>query len=157
MASLDILCSNSLNLKNKVTKIERKIFCGPSKILKNISRPINIRLKYFMILVKTVQPTPYPFSPLLHTYCMVPNVTKSWNIRWTSFSCMTRKNLTEYSKNECLRWITSQRLVWYFNDSVRITYLKCKEILKAILLKVFFKKSFSFSFLKLTTKIDVDG
>ena len=50
MASLDILCSNTLNLKNKITKIEhKKIFCGQSKILKNISWSINIWLKYFMI------------------------------------------------------------------------------------------------------------
>ena len=36
MASLDILCFNSFNLKNKITKIEhKKIFCGPSNILKN--------------------------------------------------------------------------------------------------------------------------
>ena len=39
MGSLDILRSNPLNLKNKITKIEhKKIFCGPSKIL----------TKYFM-------------------------------------------------------------------------------------------------------------
>ena len=31
-ASLDILCCNPLNLKNKITKIQhKKIFCGPSK------------------------------------------------------------------------------------------------------------------------------
>ena len=31
IASLDILCSNPLNLKNEITKIEhKKIFCGPS-------------------------------------------------------------------------------------------------------------------------------
>ena len=42
MASLDILCSSPLNLINKITKIEhKKIFCGPSKILKNFE-------KYFM-------------------------------------------------------------------------------------------------------------
>ena len=62
MASLDILCSNPLNLKNKITKIEhKKIFCGPSKILKNISWPINMCLKYFMTPTKTLQ------LPLLHT------------------------------------------------------------------------------------------
>ena len=39
MASLDILGSNRLNLKNKIRKIEHeKIFCGPSKIFE----------KYFM-------------------------------------------------------------------------------------------------------------
>ena len=63
MASLDFLCSNPLNLKNKITKIEhKKIFCGPSKILKNISWPINMCLKYFMTPTKTLQ------LPLLHTY-----------------------------------------------------------------------------------------
>ena len=60
MASLDILCSNFLNLKNNITKIEhKKIFCGPSKILKNISWPINICLKYFMTSTKTLCPPPY--------------------------------------------------------------------------------------------------
>ena len=60
MASLDILCSNPLNLKNKITKIEhKKIFCGPSKNLKNISWSINICLKYFMTLTKTLRPPSY--------------------------------------------------------------------------------------------------
>ena len=60
MASLDILCSNPLNLKNKITKIEHKnIFCGPSKILKNIWWPINICLKYFMSPRKTLLPPSY--------------------------------------------------------------------------------------------------
>ena len=56
------LCSNPLNLKNKITKIEhKKIFCGPSKILKNISWLINIRLKYSMTPRKTL------WASLLHT------------------------------------------------------------------------------------------
>ena len=60
MASLDILCSNTLNLKNKITKIEhKKIFCGPSKILKNVSWPINICLKYFMNPHKNHPPIPF--------------------------------------------------------------------------------------------------
>ena len=43
MASLDILCFNPLNLKNKVMKKEHKeIFRGPSKILKNKSLPLNM-------------------------------------------------------------------------------------------------------------------
>ena len=42
MASSDILCFNPFNLKNKIMKIEhKKILPGPSKILKNISWPIN--------------------------------------------------------------------------------------------------------------------
>ena len=61
MASLDILCFNPFNLKNKIMKIEhKKISCGPSKILKNISWPINICLKYFMVSTKI------PQTPLLH-------------------------------------------------------------------------------------------
>ena len=54
MASLDIY---PLNLKNKITKIEhKKIFCGPSKILKNLSWPINICLKYLMTSAKSLRP-----------------------------------------------------------------------------------------------------
>ena len=49
MSSFDTLFSNPLNLENKIRKIEHeKKFCGPSKLLKNISWPINIRLKYFI-------------------------------------------------------------------------------------------------------------
>ena len=60
MASLDILCFNPFNLKNKIMKIEhKKIFCGPSKILKNISWPINVCLKYFMAPVRTLRPPSY--------------------------------------------------------------------------------------------------
>ena len=55
MASLDIFCFNPFNSKNKIMKIEhKKIFRGPSKILKNISWPINICLKYFMAPTKTL-------------------------------------------------------------------------------------------------------
>ena len=78
MASLDILCSNPLNLKNKITKIEhKKIFCGPSKILKNISWPINICLKYFMTLTKTFLPPSYilnerSLSTLLNSNMHIP-------------------------------------------------------------------------------------
>ena len=40
MASSDILCFNPFNLKNEIMKIEhKKIFRGPSEILKNISWP----------------------------------------------------------------------------------------------------------------------
>ena len=58
MASLDILCCNLLNVKIKIIKIEhKKMFCDPSQILKNISWPINICLKYNM----------NPTKILLHT------------------------------------------------------------------------------------------
>ena len=60
MASLNILCFNPFNLKNKIMEIEHtKIFRGPSKILKNISWPINIYLKYFMAPTKTLRPPSY--------------------------------------------------------------------------------------------------
>ena len=48
IASSDILCSDHFNLKIKITKGEHKKifwFCGPSKIFKNNSWPINIYLK----------------------------------------------------------------------------------------------------------------
>ena len=62
MASLDILCSKPLKIRNKITKIEdKKISGGPSKSLKNISWPINICLKYFVTPTKTLR------LPLLHT------------------------------------------------------------------------------------------
>ena len=59
ITSLNILCSNPLNLKNKITKIEhKKIFRGLSKTLKNFSWPVNIWLKYFMTPTKTLCPSP---------------------------------------------------------------------------------------------------
>ena len=60
MASLDILGFNPFNLKNKIIKIEeKKMFCDQSKILKNVSWPINICLKYFMTPKKTIRPPSY--------------------------------------------------------------------------------------------------
>ena len=70
MASLDILFLNPLNLENEIRKIEHeKIFCGPSKNLENISWPINIRLKCFMISKKTLH------SPLSY-------VLNEWSVRY---------------------------------------------------------------------------
>ena len=63
MVSLDILCSSPLNLKNKITKLEhKKIFCGPSKLLSNISCPVNICLEYFMTPPKK-NPSAHPPNP----------------------------------------------------------------------------------------------
>ena len=60
MASLDILCFNPFHLKNKIMKIEhKKIFRGPLKILKNISLPIDLCVKYFMAPTKTLRPPTY--------------------------------------------------------------------------------------------------
>ena len=74
MASLDILCFNLFNLKNKIMKIEhKKIFRGPSKILKNVSWPINICLKYFMTPTKTIR------SP---SYMLNVRSLKSCCLRW---------------------------------------------------------------------------
>ena len=70
MASLDILCSNPLNLKSKTTKIEhQKMFSGSSQILENFSWPINIRLKYFEIFHNPYKNSPTPRAPFY-----VPNV-----------------------------------------------------------------------------------
>ena len=72
MASLDILCSNPLKLKNEISKIEhKKIFFGPSKLLKNILWPINICLKYFITSTKTLCPhhRPPPTSLMYGPLC----------------------------------------------------------------------------------------
>ena len=62
MASLDILCFNPFNLRNKTMKIEdTKIFCGPSKTFE----------KYFMAhqyMPKIFHgPNKSPLPPLPHT------------------------------------------------------------------------------------------
>ena len=71
MASLDILCFNPFNLKNKIMEIEhKKIFRAPSKIL-NISCPIKNFEKYFIAhqyMPKIFRgPDKNPPAPLLHT------------------------------------------------------------------------------------------
>ena len=48
--------------------IKKKIFRGPSKILKNISWHINICLKYFMAPTKTLHPPP---SYILHVRSLI--------------------------------------------------------------------------------------
>ena len=88
MASLDILCFNPFNLRNKTMKIEdTKIFCGPSKILKKISWPVNMCLKYFMAPTKTLRPPSYILNVQSHRWPCVRsplmvflNVSKVYNI-----------------------------------------------------------------------------
>ena len=63
-------------LKNKILKIEhKKIFRGPSKILKNISWPINICLKYFMAPTKTLRPPSYILNVRSRTKGVLANET----------------------------------------------------------------------------------
>ena len=63
MDSLDISCFNPFKLKNKIMTIEhKKIFCDPSKALKNVSWPINICLKYFMTLTKALWPPSFTLN-----------------------------------------------------------------------------------------------
>ena len=91
MASLDILYSNPLNLKNKITKIEhKKILCDPLKNLKNISWPINICLKYSMTLAKTLRPPSYILNagPLVETR----NDSVSTNLRTIFVSYTPQKH-----------------------------------------------------------------
>ena len=60
MTTSDILCFNHFNIKNKIMKIEhKKLFRDPSKILKNISWPINICLKISWPLQKPSGPPSY--------------------------------------------------------------------------------------------------
>ena len=80
VGNLDILRSDQLHLKSKITKGEHKeIFCGPSKIFKNISWPINICLRFFMPATPPPPPPPpekkkISLAPLLHTLCTVPEL-----------------------------------------------------------------------------------
>ena len=103
MASLDILCFNLFNLKKKIMKIEhKKIFCGPSKVLKNISWSINICLKKFIISTKSPGPPSYILNvgPLLYSYI------------WTLFSAFSRNifsliylihpNFASFFQNDCI-------------------------------------------------------
>ena len=96
MASLDILCSNSLNLKNKITKIEhRKIFYGPSKILKNISWSISICLKYFMTPTKALLPHPSFYilnvrSLNFHMFHLCSSHISAWIFAGTYFGLIFR-------------------------------------------------------------------
>ena len=61
-ASLDILYSNLLNLKNEIMKIGRRNILWPIKILKTLSLHINIFLKYFMNPTKTLRPSLHVWS-----------------------------------------------------------------------------------------------
>ena len=71
MASLDILCFNPFNLRNKIMKIEQKIFHGSSKILKNVLWPINICQKYFMAPTKPSAPSPPPPPYILNVRSLI--------------------------------------------------------------------------------------
>ena len=81
---MDIVYSKLLNLKNYITIIEhKKIFCGTSKILKNVSWPINICLKYFMTPTKTFRPLSY----ILHVqFLMCLNLPFEVKIQFLLFS-----------------------------------------------------------------------
>ena len=114
ITSLDILCCNPLDLRNKIRKIEhKKIFCGPSKILKNISWLINICLKYFMTPTKTLRPQSYilMYSPELYEMLSIRKPTNDCCYCLTSFNLYTVKEM-------CSRWYRSQfnkfekALVW---------------------------------------------
>ena len=113
MASLDILCFNHFNLKNKILKIEyTKIFRGPSKALKNISWPINICLKYLMGPTKTLLPPSYILNVLslngkiVAVWCFTPtsllfyNVSKDFfhfkkfSLKWVNMTKTFRLNYT---------------------------------------------------------------
>ena len=72
MSSLNILYShphNFLKEVRKVRKVHKKIFCDPLKILKNISWPINISLKYFMAPTKTICPPLRSLSGVADEQC----------------------------------------------------------------------------------------
>ena len=75
-----IFCApTTYKLKNKIMKIEhKKIICGSSKTLKNISWPINICLKYFMTPINThcVPPTYLMYGPCINHYLLMKKTKK---------------------------------------------------------------------------------
>ena len=100
MASLDILCSNPLKLKNKVTKIEhKKIFCGLSEILKNISRPVNICLKYFTTPTKILRSAP-PSLPRPYPTCLIYGPLTQESVFSWSFNFKANKKSMASSKKQ---------------------------------------------------------
>ena len=89
-----------LNLKNKIMKIERKkIFCGPSKIFKNISWPVSICLKYFMTPTKTIRPP---------SYMLNVRSLKSCCLRW----CMS---LIDISLKKLVIKLLWNMVEWWWN------------------------------------------
>ena len=72
-------------LKVKIRKEHKKIFCGPWKIFKNSSSPINICLKHFMTPAKTLRHPP-PLPPLSYS---VKSSLGLWSA-WLLESCQVR-------------------------------------------------------------------
>ena len=102
MARFDILCFHPFNLKSKIMKIEhKKIFCSPSKILKKISWPINICLKYFTTLTKSLRPPSY-----------ILNVRSLNEIRQIMYSLHREKEFTENIYNNIMNSIELQNRVY---------------------------------------------
>ena len=102
MASFDILRFNPFNLKSKIMKIEhKKIFRSPSKILKKISWPINICLKYFTTLTKSLRPPSY-----------ILNVQSLNEIRQIMYSLHRVKEFTENIYNNIMNSTELQNRVY---------------------------------------------
>ena len=102
MTSSDILCSNLFNFNNKIMKIEhKKIFRGQSKILKIISWPINICLKYFMAPTKTLcPPPPHTRIPTYLMYWRLENNLRNFNIRFGSRTYLYLKKQSNNNNNK---------------------------------------------------------
>ena len=81
MVSLNIFCSNPFSLKNKIMKTENKqIFCGTWKILKNISWPMNICLKYFLTPTKTLRLPSYILNVQSLRLRAAAYLSKNWQL-----------------------------------------------------------------------------
>ena len=74
-------------LKVKIRKEHKNIFCGPSKIFKNISWLINICLKYFMTPVKTLH---HPPSRILNVRSLNKNI--NWKTNLTLLLTVKKKH-----------------------------------------------------------------
>ena len=95
------------NLKNKILKIEhKKIFRGPSKILKNISWPINICLKYFMAPTKSLRhPPPSYILNVRSLTCRTSSISLFSKLDWA----MKTKYLV-IKRNSIILWMSVNKL-----------------------------------------------
>ena len=90
-------------------KTERKkIFCGPLKVLKNISRSINICLKYFMTPTRTTGPLSY----ILNVRSLTRKASLSKNKY--DFGVFCPSSFVKYLKSVLDKWLISICWSFYF-------------------------------------------
>ena len=146
---MDILCSNSRNLKNNITKIEhKKIICSPSKISKNNSLPINICLKYFMTPTKALQSPSYILNVryliviFFFFKCLFIITKENYNpLLWRKCSLRLYLKKSEFLKGFFNLYVfgflftiinKNYDLLWWRKWSLKLDYVRWRMFLKGI-------------------------